>query len=43
MAYDISLLQDLHFHGFNSTPRNYFVPKINMRMFDANYPLTMIF
>ena len=43
LKYDISLLQDPDFHGFNLAPRNYFIPKINMRMFDANYPLTWIF
>lgn len=43
LTYDISLLQDPQFHGFNSTSLNYFIPKINMRMFDANYPLTWIF
>ena len=43
LKYDMPLLQDPHFHGFNSIPRTYFIPKINMRMFDGNYPLTWIF
>ena len=43
LTYDISLLQDTHVHGFNPAPRNYFIPKINMRMCDANDPLTWIF
>ena len=39
---DISSLQDPHFHGFNSSPKNYFIPKIDMSMFNANYPLAWI-
>ena len=42
-TYDLSSLRDPYFHGFNSTPRNYFIPKTNMSMFDGNYPLTWIF
>ena len=43
LTYHISLHQDTNFRGFNSAPRNYFIPKINMRLFDGNYPLTWIF
>ena len=41
-TFDHSSLQDPHFHGFNSGLRNYFIPKINMSMFDDKYPLTWI-
>ena len=43
LSYDLSLAQYPHFHVFNSTPRNYFIPKINTSKFDGNYPLTWIF
>ena len=43
LTYDLSADQDLHFHGFNSTPRNYFIPNIDMIKFDGNYPVTWIF
>ena len=29
--------------GFNSVPRNYFIPKIDMRKFDGKDPITWIF
>ena len=32
-----------HHHGFNSGPRNYSTPKIVMRNFDGNDPITWIF
>ena len=38
-----SLLQDSHHHGFNLGPRNYFIPKIDMRKFNVNDPMTWIF
>ena len=37
------LLQDPHNQGFKSSPRNYYIPKKNMRKFDVNYPITWIF
>ena len=43
LTYDLSVDQDPHFHGFNSTPRNYFIPNIDMIKFDGNYPVTWIF
>ena len=43
LTYDISLAQDPHFHGFNSAPRNYFIPNIDMTKFDGNYQVTWIF
>ena len=33
----------LQHHGFNSGPRNYFIPKIGMRKFDGKDPITWIF
>ena len=33
----------LQHHGFNSGPRNYFIPNIDMRNFDGKYPITLIF
>ena len=33
----------LQHHGFNSGPRNYFIPKIDMRKFDGKDPITWIF
>ena len=39
----LSSLQDPNFHGFNSTPRNYFIPKIDMSRFDGDYHVTRIF
>ena len=30
LTYDLSSDQDPHFHGFKSTPRNYFIPNIDM-------------
>ena len=33
----------LHHHGFNSGTRNYFIPKIDLRKFDGNDPITGIF
>ena len=30
LTYDISSVQYPHFQGFNSAPRNYFIPKIDM-------------
>ena len=42
LTYDISLAQDPHFHGFNSTPRNYFIPNIDMIKFDGNYHVAWI-
>ena len=30
-------------HGFNSGPRNYFIPKIDMRKFYDKGPITWIF
>jgi len=38
-----SSCKDPHHTGFNSTPRNYFIPKIDMRKFDGKYPITWIF
>jgi hypothetical protein len=43
LTYDLSSAQDTHFHGFNSTPRNYFIPNIDMIKFDDNYPVAWIF
>ena len=43
LKYDLSVDQDPHFHGFNSTPRNYFIPNIDMIKFDGSYPVTWIF
>ena len=43
LTYDLSANQDPHFHGFNSTPRNYFIPNIDMIKFDGSYPVTWIF
>ena len=43
LTYDLSTNQDSHFHGFNSTPRNYFIPNINMIKFDGNYHVVWIF
>ena len=43
LTYDISSIEYPHFHGFNSTPRNYFIPKINMIKFDGNYHVVWIF
>ena len=41
LTYDFSTIQDPHFRGFNLSPRNYFITKINiMSKFDGNYPLT---
>ena len=33
----------LQHHGFNSGPRNYFIPKIDLRKFDGKDPVTWIF
>ena len=33
----------LQHHGFNSGPRNSFIPNIYMRKFDGNDPITWIF
>ena len=33
----------LQHHGFNSCPRNYFIPKIDMRKFDGKDPIISIF
>ena len=33
----------LQHHGFNSDPRNYFIPKIDMRNFDKKDPIMWIF
>ena len=33
----------LQHHGFNSGPRNYFIPKIDRRKFDDKDPITWIF
>jgi hypothetical protein len=41
--HDYSSLQDPHHQGFNSTPRNYLIPKIDMRKFDGKDPITWIF
>ena len=41
--HDYSSLQDPHHQGFKSTPRNYFVPKIDMRKFDGKDPIAWIF
>jgi hypothetical protein len=41
--HDHSLLQDPHHQGFKSAPRNYFIPKIDMRKFDGKDPITWIF
>jgi hypothetical protein len=38
-----SSLQDPHHQGFKSAPRNYFIPKIDMRKFDGKDPITWIF
>ena len=43
LTYDLLVDQDPHFHGFNSTPRNYFIPNIDMIKFDGNYPVMWIF
>ena len=43
LTYDISSLQDTYFQGFNSTPINHFITKIDVSKFDDNYPLTWIF
>ena len=43
LTYDLSSTQDPHFHGFNSTPRNYFIPNIDMIKFDGNYYVAWIF
>ena len=43
LTYYLSSLQDTYFQGFKLAPRNYFIPKIDMRNFDGNYPLTWIF
>jgi hypothetical protein len=36
-------LQDPHHQGFNATPMNYFIPKIDMMKFYDKYPITWIF
>ena len=33
----------LQHHGFNSGPRNYFIPNIDKRKFDGKDPITWIF
>ena len=33
----------LQHHGFNSSPRNYYIPKIDKRKFDGKDPITWIF
>jgi hypothetical protein len=38
-----SSLQDLHHHGFNSRPRSYLIPKIDMRKFDGKNTIIWIF
>ena len=41
---DLSKVDDsLQHHGFNSSPRNYFIPKIDMRKFYDKDPITCIF
>ena len=40
---DISSAQDPQCHGFNSAPRNYFIPNIDMIKFDGNYPVAWLF
>jgi len=41
--HDYSSLQYPHHRGFNSTPRNYLIPKIDVRKFDGRDPITWIF
>jgi hypothetical protein len=41
--HDYSSLQDPHHRGFNAAPRNYLIPKIDMRKFDGKDPITWIF
>jgi hypothetical protein len=41
--HDYSSLQYPHNYGFNSMPRNYLIPKIDMRKFDVKYPIIWIF
>ena len=43
LTYAISSSQDPHFCRFNSAPRNYFIPNINMIKFDGNYHVAWIF
>ena len=43
LTYDLSLAQDLHFHGFNSAPRNFLISNIDMIKFDGNYHVAWIF
>jgi hypothetical protein len=40
---DYSSLEYPHHEGFNSAPRNYLIPKIDMRKFDGKDPITWIF
>jgi hypothetical protein len=37
------LSPDPHHQGFDVAPRNYLIPKIDMRNFDGEYPVTWIF
>jgi hypothetical protein len=41
--HNYSSLQYLHHQGFKSTPRNYFIPNIDMRKFDGKDPIAWIF
>ena len=41
--HDYSSLQNPHHQGFNVAPRNYFIPKIDMRKFDGKDTITWIF
>ena len=42
--FDSSKVDDsLQHHGFNSSPRNYFIPKIDIQKFDGKDPITWIF
>jgi hypothetical protein len=41
--HDHSSLQDPSSLGFNSGPRNYLIPNIDMRKFYGKYPITWIF
>jgi hypothetical protein len=41
--HDYSSLKGPYHRGFNSTPRNYFIPKIDTRKFDGKNPITWIF
>ena len=43
LTYDLSSAKDPLFHGFNSTPRNYFIPTIDMIKLDGTYHVVWIF